>query len=113
MEEGAARWLFQRVSGIVLLVVLLVHFGVTHFFPGGDVTYQTVAARVSHPGWKFFNLFFLVLAVFHGMNGSWSILEDYLKKGWLRVTLYSAIVVAGLALLVIGTLIVTAFPAKA
>ena len=114
MEEGgAARWLWQRVSGIVLLVILLVHFGVTHYFPGGDVTYQGVAQRLAQPGWKFFNIFFLLLAVFHGLNGAWTILEDYLKKGWVRVAVYGLIVVAGLALLFVGTLTVTAFQGKA
>ena len=44
MMDGAWRWLLQRISGIALLVLLLTHFGVTHYFPGGDVTYQNVVA---------------------------------------------------------------------
>ncbi|MGD0626272.1 MAG: succinate dehydrogenase, hydrophobic membrane anchor protein [Thermodesulfobacteriota bacterium] len=112
MVDGSWRWLFQRVSGITLLVLLLTHFGVTHFFPGGDVTYQKVASRLAQPDWKFFNLTFLVLALFHGLNGGWTILEDYLEKGWLRVTLFGVILVAGLSLLVLGTLTIVAFQPK-
>jgi succinate dehydrogenase / fumarate reductase membrane anchor subunit len=85
---------------------------VTHFFPGGDVTYQKVASRLAQPDWKFFNLTFLVLALFHGLNGGWTILEDYLEKGWLRVTLFGVILVAGLSLLVLGTLTIVAFQPK-
>jgi succinate dehydrogenase hydrophobic membrane anchor protein len=109
MVDGSWRWLFQRVSGIALLVLLLTHFGVTHYFPGGEVTYQKVVSRLSHPDWKFFDLTFLVLALFHGLNGGWTILEDYLEKGWLRVTLVGVILVAGLSLLVLGTLTIVAF----
>jgi len=113
MDQGAGRWLFQRVSGIALLAVLLIHFAVTHYFStGGEVTYQSVAERLLQPSWRFFNLGFLVLAVFHGLNGCWTILEDYLKKDWVRLTLFGAIVLVGLSFIVIGTLIVTSFPAK-
>ena len=112
MVDGSWRWLFQRVSGIALLVLLLTHFGVTHFFPGGEVTYQKVVLRLSYPDWKFFNLTFLVLALFHGLNGGWTILEDYLENGWLRVTLFGVLLVAGLSLLVLGTLTTLAFQPK-
>ncbi|MBU1205433.1 MAG: succinate dehydrogenase, hydrophobic membrane anchor protein [Proteobacteria bacterium] len=112
MNSGALRWLLQRISGIALLVVLLVHFGVTHYFPGGDVTYQKVVLRLSQPFWKFLNLTFLVLCLYHGLNGGLSILEDYLEKGWSRVTLFSVLLIGGLALLALGTLTILAFQPK-
>ena len=113
MGDGALRWLLQRVSGMALVVFLLIHFWVTHYFPGGDVTYQKVAARLADPYWKFFNLSFLVLALYHGVNGGWTILEDYLKEGWWRVILLGLVLLAGLFLLVLGTLTILAFqPAK-
>lgn len=112
MESGAGRWLIQRISGIALLVLLLTHFGITHYFPGGDVTYQKVALRLSQPFWKFFNLTFLVLCLFHGLNGAWTLLEDYVEKGWLRGTLFGVILMAGLSLLVLGTLTIVAFQLK-
>ena len=109
MDTGALRWLLQRVSGIALLVVLLFHFGVAHYFPVGDVTYQAVAQRLAQPFWKFFNLAFLILALYHGLNGGWSILEDYVEKSWLRMTLMGLIFVGGRALLLLGALTVVAF----
>ena len=112
MNSGALRWLLQRVSGIVLLVVLLVHFGVTHYFPGGEVTYQKVALRLSQPFWKFLGLTLLTLCLYHGLNGGWSILEDYLKKGWLRITLFGLILIGGLVLMALGTLTILAFQPK-
>jgi succinate dehydrogenase / fumarate reductase membrane anchor subunit len=112
MVDGSWRWLFQRISGFALLVLLLTHFWVMHYFPGGDITYQKVASRLAQPDWKFFNLTFLVLALFHGLNGGWTILEDYLEKGWVRVTLFGVILVTGLSLLVWGTLTIVAFLPK-
>ncbi len=114
MGDGALRWLLQRVTGIALVVFLLAHFGVTHYFPGGDVTYQKVALRLADPYWKFFDLSFLILGLYHGVNGGWTILEDYLNKGWLRVILLGAVLLVALFLLVLGTLTILGFqPPKA
>ena len=107
--DGAWRWFFQRISGIALLVFLLGHFWVTHYSPGGEVTYQTVALRLVHPEWKFFNLIFLVLGLSHGLNGMWTISEDYIGKEWLRMTLFGVVLIAGLSLLVLGALNIVAF----
>jgi succinate dehydrogenase hydrophobic membrane anchor protein len=97
---------------MALLVVLLLHFGVTHYFPGGDVTYQKVVVRLSQPFWKLLNLTFLVLCLYHGLNGGWSILEDYVEKNWLRITLFGLLIVGGLILLSLGTLTIVAFQPK-
>lgn len=107
--DGAGRWFFQRLSGITLLVFLLAHFWVTHYSPGGDVTYQKVAMRLVQPEWKFFNLTFLILGLAHGLNGMWAISEDYIQREWLRNTLFGVVAIAGLFLLVLGTLIILAF----
>ncbi len=110
--DGAWRWFFQRISGIALLVFLLGHFWVTHYSPGGDVTYQKVALRLIQPEWKFFNLVFLILGLSHGLNGMWTISEDYIRRGWLRMTLFGVVLIAGLCLLVLGTLTIMAFQPK-
>ena len=112
MNNGAGRWLIQRVSGIALLIMLLVHFWVTHNTAGGEITYETVMQRLSQPYWKIYNLTFLVLCLYHGLNGGWTILEDYFQKGWLRVTLFGLVLVVGLYLLVQGSLTIMAFQAK-
>ncbi len=110
--DGAGRWFFQRISGIALLVFLLSHFWVTHYSPGGDVNYQKVALRLAQTHWKFFYLTFLVLGLSHGLNGLWTFSEDYIKGEWLRMTLFGVVLIAGLSLLVLGTLIILAFQPK-
>ncbi len=108
---GAAAWFLQRLSGLVLVVLLLVHFAVLH---GGDgvVTYEKVASRLATPAWKAFDLLFLVLGIFHGMNGFLMVIRDYAAPGWKRGALYAAIVVAGLAFLILGCLTVIPFRAR-
>ncbi len=108
---GAMLWFFQRFSGLVLIVLLLVHFAVLH---GGDgtVTYEKVAARLATPAWKTFDLLFLVLGIFHGMNGLLMVIRDYAASGWKRGALYAAVVAAGLVFLVLGCLTVVPFQAR-
>lgn len=108
---GATAWFLQRLSGLLLIVLLLVHFAVLH---GGDgtVTYGKVAARLATPAWKTFDLLFLVLGIFHGMNGLLSVIRDYATTGWKRGTLYGAVVATGLVFLVLGCLTVIPFQAR-
>ncbi len=107
---GAAGWFFQRLSGLFLVVLLLVHFAVLH---GGDgtVTYEKVALRLADPAWKTFDLVFLFLGIFHGMNGLLMIVRDY-ATGWRRGALYATVVAAGLVFLVLGCVTVIPFQAK-
>lgn len=107
---GATAWFLQRLSGLFLIVLLLVHFAVLH---GGDglVTYEKVAARLATPAWKTFDLLFLVLGIFHGMNGLLMVIRDYATTGWKRGTLYAVVVVAGLVFLVLGCITVIPFRA--
>ncbi len=108
---GATGWFLQRLSGLVLVVLLLVHFAVLH---GGDgvVTYEKVASRLATPAWKTFDLVFLILGIFHGMNGFLMVIRDYATTGWKRGALYAVVVVAALVALVLGCLTVIPFQAR-
>ncbi len=107
---GAVVWFLQRLSGLVLIVLLLVHFAVLH---GGDglVSYEKVVSRLATPEWKTFDLLFLVLGLFHGMNGFLMVVRDYAAPGWKRGALYAAVVVAGAVFLILGCLTVIPFRA--
>ncbi len=106
---GAVHWFLQRVSGAVLFVLLVIHFWITHYFPGGELSYQNVALRLSQPGWKLVYLVFLVLCIYHGLNGLWIILQDYMRNDSLRLLIFGAIMIAGLFLLSIGMLTIIPF----
>jgi len=108
---GAFHWFFQRVTGAVLLVLLLVHFIATHYFPVGDVTYQKVLMRLSQPGWKLFYMIFLALGLYHGVSGIWIIVQDYVSRGLWRFIILGCLIVAGVMLFMLGSITVIPFRA--
>jgi len=108
---GAFHWFLQRVSGVVLFILLLVHFLTTHYFPVGDITYQKVLARLSQPGWKLFYMVFIALGLYHGINGIWIIVQDYVARSSWRFIILGLLMVAGLILFMLGSITVIPFKA--
>lgn len=105
-SSGVLRWYFQRVTGALLLVGLLAHFWVLHFFPPehGEITFETVMLRLQNPLWKAFDVLFLILAIYHGMNGLVMVIQDYVSRAGWRVFLISLVWVGALYLAVLGSM---------
>jgi len=101
---GAFQWFAQRISGAVLLLTLLGHFWVLHFFPPnhGEITYQTVMLRLNHPLWRTFDLLFLVFGLYHGMNGLTLLIHDYVRQKGIRLAMMGLLWVAMVFFLLIG-----------
>jgi len=106
---GAVLWLFQRVTGVYLAVVLFAHVWQLHYLLREDLAFAAVADRLATPLWKTIDISFLVVALFHGLYGLWVVLEDYIHWGWARIFLYSAISLAALVALVLGILTILPF----
>jgi len=104
---GAFQWFFQRITGAVLLLILIGHFWVLHFFPQGQhgvITYDIVMNRLNNPFWRTFDLMFLVFGIYHGMNGVTLLIHDYVHaKGW-RMALVGTLWVAAVFFLLIGSM---------
>lgn len=100
MIRSAVEWYLQRVTGAMLVVLLAAHFWVEHFMSAelrrGDLTYRAILARISNPWWQAIDIAFLVVALYHGLNGVRNILLDYSRIGrrGMRVAT-AALVVAG------------------
>ncbi len=107
-KSGEWNWLLQRVSGVALLVLLLGHFFVEHFVGHTGLTYQAVAARFASLGWKIFDLTFVVFALYHGINGIFMVIEDYVHSGW-RVFWKGFFWVVGIVYLVLAAITVLPF----
>jgi succinate dehydrogenase / fumarate reductase, membrane anchor subunit len=106
-------WLFMRVSGVLLLFLALGHLAIMHLINNvGTIDYYFVALRFTQPFWRVYDGLMLVLALFHGMNGMRTILDDYLKgkkRTAAMVLLYLFWVVFG----VVGIYALVAFEPKA
>jgi succinate dehydrogenase cytochrome b556 subunit len=64
-------WLFMRISGIVLIFLVLGHLLIMNVLDGGvqRINFAFVAGRWSSPFWQVWDLLMLWLAMIHGTNG--------------------------------------------
>ncbi len=106
---GAIPWLFQRITGVYLAVILFIHVVNLHVLIKTDLNYAAIAERVATPMWKTINLSFLVVALFHGLYGLWIVLGDYIHKSWARVAIYSIISIIALVFTIFGALTMITF----
>jgi len=95
--SGSFSWIFQRITGIVLVVVLIGHYILMHYNPESGHTYDAVLARMQSNWYRVLDLTFVVLAMYHGLNGLWSIFRDYRLKPWQSITAVSLLIIFGLA----------------
>lgn len=103
-------WIFMRVSGLLLIILVLGHLLIMNILDGGvqRINFGFVAGRWSSPFWQTWDLLQLWLAELHGTNGLRTIINDYATKNstrfWLKTLLYtSALVIMALGTLVIFT----------
>ncbi len=75
--KGVAGWLLQRVTGVLLIAGLILHFAVMHFSGTQQITYAFVMKRLSDPWWKTFDIAFLLTAILHGFNGFRGLAIEY------------------------------------
>lgn len=103
-------WLFMRVSGLLLILLALGHLVVMHLLNSTDtLNFQFVNDRFRTPLWRAYDLLLLLLAMFHGLNGARTVIDDYVRnRGW-RVFALSALSVVGLVFIVLGSLVILTF----
>lgn len=110
-RTGAFEWLFQRVSGVVLAVILATHFILLHFISGGEYEYHTIMARLASPTWKVFYLCFLFFALYHAMNGAKILIDDYIHQPRWRTLLICLDWLLALVLFFYGALVIITYTA--
>ena len=104
-------WFFMRISGVILLFLVLIHLYVMHLMGEGveRVDFEFVSARWSSVGWKTFDWIMLFLALLHGANGLRVVLDDYIRSPGKR-TAYKGILYSVTAvLMVMGTAVLVTF----
>jgi succinate dehydrogenase / fumarate reductase membrane anchor subunit len=104
-------WVFMRLSGLLLVVLVFTHLIVNAFIDGGvqRLGFAFVAGKYASPYWQVFDLALLWLAELHGTNGLRVIINDYAERDstrfWLKMLLYttSALIIA------LGSLVIFTF----
>ena len=103
-------WLFMRISGVLILVLVLTHLAIMHVSqPITNITFSFVAGRWAIPAWRWFDLALLGLALVHGLNGTRVVLDDYIHaRGW-RLTAMSLLWTVGIVFLLVGATVALTF----
>jgi succinate dehydrogenase / fumarate reductase membrane anchor subunit len=104
-------WIFMRVSGIVLVFLVLGHLLIMNVLDGGvqRINFAFVAGRWSSPFWQIWDLLQLWLAMIHGANGLRTIINDYSERDQTRFWLKAALMVATVFTIALGTLVIFTF----
>ena len=81
-------YLFMRMSGLVLLILAVGHMIIQHVLnSSGNLTLAFVAEQWNSWGWKVYDIFLLLFAIPHGINGLRNVLEDYIHNPKLMKTI--------------------------
>ena len=81
-------YLFMRMSGLALLILAVGHMMIQHVLnSSGNLTLMFVAEQWNSWGWKAYDIFLLLFAIPHGVNGLRNILEDYIHNSGLMKTI--------------------------
>lgn len=110
-DSGHYGWFLQRLTGFVLLFFLVAHFWYNHFASGGAYTYQGVVNKLSSPFGKTMEMTFLVVSLYHGLNGIWMLVEDYIQPRWARQSLMALLLISGFFLFSMGIITIIPFMA--
>ncbi len=104
-------WLFMRISGVVLIFLVLGHLLIMNVLDSGvqRINFAFVAGRWSSPFWQVWDLLMLWLAQLHGGNGLRVIINDYADRDMTRLLLKAALYSSMVLILVTGTLVIFTF----
>jgi succinate dehydrogenase / fumarate reductase membrane anchor subunit len=104
-------WIFMRVSGVLLVVLVIGHLVVNLMVGEGikAIDFGFVANKWASPFWQVYDLLMLWLAMIHGTNGLRTVINDYAERDLTRFWLKALLVVSATAVIVIGTLTIFTF----
>jgi succinate dehydrogenase / fumarate reductase membrane anchor subunit len=104
-------WLFMRLSGIVLVVLVLGHLLIQLVLDGGvtKVSFAFVVGRWANPFWQIWDLLMLWLAMLHGANGLRTVINDYAERPATRNWLKGILLAATVFTVLLGTLVIFTF----
>lgn len=104
-------WVFMRASGVLLVILIFGHLFMN--LVDGDginaIDFGFVAGKWASPLWRVWDLLMLWLAMIHGTNGMRTIINDYAERTGTRVVLKSALYLALVVVVVLGTLVIFTF----
>jgi succinate dehydrogenase hydrophobic anchor subunit len=94
-------WLFQRVSAVIVLGLLLfhAHFILQKFIATGAISYSDLLAVLSKPVNKAIELSLFFFGTLHGINGLWSVINIFFRNTVVKKLLMTPIIISGILFL--------------
>jgi succinate dehydrogenase / fumarate reductase membrane anchor subunit len=104
-------WIYMRLSGIALVVLIFGHLFVNLVAGEGvkAIDFAFVAGKLADPFWIVWDTLLLWLALIHGANGMRTLVNDYAYKPLVRRILLFGIAASTAVLLILGTLVIYTF----
>ena len=104
-------WLFMRLSGVLLIVLIFTHLFMNLMVGDGikAIDFGFVAGKWASPLWQVWDLVMLWLAMLHGANGVRTIINDYADKNSTRMWLKTVLYISTVVIVVLGTLVIFTF----
>ena len=105
-------WVFMRISGSFLVVLIFVHLISNLIVPDGGIKaidFAFVAGKLAAPFWQWWDLAMLWLALIHGTNGMRTVVNDYTENVKVRKTLVTSLWAVCTTLIILGTLVIFTF----
>lgn len=104
-------WIYMRVSGVLLVVLVFGHLFSNLMLGDGvhAIDFGFVGGKLSQPFWKVWDTLLLWLALIHGANGMRTIVNDYVSRRGLATGFKIALLVSAALLILLGTLVIYTF----
>ena len=104
-------WLFMRVSGVLLVVLIFGHLFVNLVSGRGiqAIDFAFVAGKWANPLWQLWDLVMLWLAMAHGTNGVRTIINDYAERSGARLGFKIVLYGSAALVVILGTLVIFTF----
>ena len=104
-------WIYMRVSGVFLVILIFGHLFVNLMLGEGihGIDFAFVAGKYATPFWQWWDFLMLVFALIHGANGMRTIVNDYVTHNGTRRVMVWALWLSAAFLILLGTLVVFTF----
>lgn len=98
-------WIGQAVSGLLLIVIVLLHMLLHHFQAGGLLSADEVIRQVSNPALSILEISFVVVVTYHALVGIRAVIFDLSLSDSARRTVSRLITIVGIVTVVYGVII--------
>lgn len=101
-------WIYMRVSGVLLLVLVFGHLFSNLMIGDGvhAIDFGFVGGKLSQPFWMVWDTLLLWLALIHGANGMRTIVNDYVSRPGLAKAFKVALFLSAALLILLGTFVI-------